>query len=146
HGREPGRPLEGPMRRYAIALGALLIAGFVVQSGPVSAQGAKGGVEAPIGKVVTVEGTVTIERTAIVVRQVNAPSGTARPKAGDFVYRGDVVQTAADSKISLAFTDGTAFNISSNARMELNEFVYDPNGKSNSSLFNLVKGTFTFVA
>ena len=30
--------------------------------------------------------------------------------------------------------------------MALNEFVYDPDGKSNSTLFNLTKGTFTFVA
>jgi hypothetical protein len=30
--------------------------------------------------------------------------------------------------------------------MVLNEFVYDPNGKSNSTLFSLTKGTFTFVA
>jgi len=28
----------------------------------------------------------------------------------------------------------------------LNEFVYDPNSTSNGSLFNLTKGTFTFVA
>jgi hypothetical protein len=30
--------------------------------------------------------------------------------------------------------------------MTLNEFVYDPKGKSNSTLFSLTKGTFTFVA
>jgi hypothetical protein len=30
--------------------------------------------------------------------------------------------------------------------MEMNEFVYDPAGKSNSTLFSLAKGTFTFVA
>ena len=30
--------------------------------------------------------------------------------------------------------------------MALNEFVYDPNSTSNSTLFNLTKGTFTFVA
>jgi hypothetical protein len=30
--------------------------------------------------------------------------------------------------------------------MTLNEFVYDPKGKSNSTLFSLAKGTFTFVA
>ena len=30
--------------------------------------------------------------------------------------------------------------------MELNEFVYDPKGKSNSTLFNLQKGSFTFLA
>ena len=67
-------------------------------------------------------------------------------KLGDLVYKGDVVQTGADGKVGITFTDGTAFNLSSNARMILNEFVYDPNGNSNSTLFSLTKGTFTFVA
>ena len=49
-------------------------------------------------------------------------------------------------RLDNTFTDGTAFNVSSNARMVLNEFVYDPNSKSNSTLINLTKGTFTFVA
>ena len=137
------------MRRHAIALGILILASFVVRSDLASAQGApapRGGLESPIGKVVSVDGAVTIEHTAVVVRQVSAPSGAVQPKAGDLVYRGDVIQTGADAKVSLAFADGTAFNVSSNARMELNEFVYNPNSKSNSSLFNLVKGSFTFVA
>jgi len=69
-----------------------------------------------------------------------------RLKEGDLVYRGDTIQTATESKAGLAFADGTAFNINSNARMTLNEFVYDPDSKSNSSLFSLIKGTFTFVA
>jgi hypothetical protein len=30
--------------------------------------------------------------------------------------------------------------------MEMNEFVYDPHGHSNSSLMSLSKGTFTFIA
>jgi hypothetical protein len=30
--------------------------------------------------------------------------------------------------------------------MALDEFVYDPNGRSNSTLFNLTNGTMTFVA
>src|SRR6266705_4191427 len=34
----------------------------------------------------------------------------------------------------------------SNARMVLNEMVYDPNGSSNSSLISLVAGTISFVA
>ena len=71
---------------------------------------------------------------------------TGAAKVGDSVYRGDVVQTAADGAVGIAFTDGTAFNLSSNARMVLNEFVYDPKGKSNSTLISLSKGTFTFVA
>src|SRR5262249_17472640 len=58
----------------------------------------------------------------------------------------DVVLTGANGRLGINFADGSSFNLSSNARMVLNEFVYDPNGKSNSTLFNLTKGTFTFVA
>ena len=47
---------------------------------------------------------------------------------------------------ALPSTDGTAFDLSPNARMVMNEFIYDPNSKSNSSLLSLTKGTFTFVA
>jgi hypothetical protein len=94
---------------------------------------------------VTVEGSATIEHTAVVVSQVNLPSGPRPAKVGDPVYKGDVVATAADGKLGLTFLDGTALNVLNNARMELNEFVYDPNGKWNSSLFNLTKGAFTFV-
>src|SRR5664280_1010356 len=100
----------------------------------------------PIGKVVTAVGSVTIEHVNAVVVQANVSSQPAQTKVGDSVYLGDVVQTGADGKISITFTDDTAFNLSSNARMALNDFVYDPNGKSNSTLFNLTKGTFTFVA
>jgi hypothetical protein len=99
----------------------------------------------PIGKVVVASGSVTIERAGAVV--VQAATGQAgQTKVGDLVYQGDVVQTGADGKVGINFTDGTSFNLSSNARMALNEFVYDPSGKSNTTLFNLSKGTFTFVA
>jgi VCBS repeat-containing protein len=65
---------------------------------------------------------------------------------GDAVQKGDVVQTGADSSIGMTFVDGSAFGMTSNARMVLNEMIYDPNGSSNSSLISLVQGTITFVA
>jgi len=100
----------------------------------------------PIGKVVTATGSVTIEHVNAVVVQANVPSQAGQTKVGDLVYQGDVVRTGADGRVSINFADGTSFNLSNNANMALNEFVYDPNGKSNSTLFNLTKGTFTFVA
>jgi hypothetical protein len=111
-----------------------------------TAQPAVGGLETtPIGKIVTAKGSITVEHTqAVVLQAAIAPTGAA--KVGDSVYRGDVVQTAADGAVGITFTDGTAFNLSSNARMVLNEFVYDPKGKSNATLISLSKGTFTFVA
>jgi hypothetical protein len=99
-----------------------------------------------IGKVVTATGSVTVEHVNTVVVQANLASRTGETKVGDLVYQGDVVRTGADGRVSINFTDGTSFNLSNNANMALNEFVYDPNGKSNSTLFNLTKGTFTFVA
>ena len=101
----------------------------------------------PIGKVLTVSGTAHIDHPATILVQANLPTtGNAPTKLGDLVYRGDVIQTGADGALSIIFADGTTFNVSSNARMEVNDFVYDPNGHSNSSLMSLTKGTFTFIA
>ena len=100
----------------------------------------------PIGKVVSAAGSVTIEHAGAVVIQANLAGQPVQTKVGDLAYLGDVVQTGADGRVGINFTDGTSFNLSSNARMALTEFVYDPNGKSNSSLLSLTKGTFTFVA
>ena len=141
-------------RAIALFVTGVILAGSAIlpgsaraQSNP--AQSPAGSLESnPIGKVVTASGSVTIEHANAVVVQATLPAtgGVGQTKVGDPVYKGDVVLTGADGKIGVTFTDGTAFNLSSNARMVLNEFVYDPNGKSNSTLFSLTKGTFTFIA
>jgi hypothetical protein len=100
----------------------------------------------PIGKVVSATGSVTIEHAGAVIVQANVSGQAGQVKVGDVVYLGDVVQTGADSRVGINFADGTSFNLSSKARMALTEFVYDPNGKSNSTLFNLTNGSFTFIA
>lgn len=101
---------------------------------------------APIGKVLNASGAVTLEHTGPVVVQAKLATGAGPVSVGDLVYQGDIVQTGADGALGIVFGDGTSFDISSNARMELNEFIYDPKGSSNSTLFNLKKGTFTFLA
>jgi hypothetical protein len=100
----------------------------------------------PIGKVVAATGSVTIEHVSAVIVQANVPDQAGKTKVGDLVYQGDLVQTGADGKVGINFTDGSSFNLSGNARMALDEYVYDPKGTSNSTLFNLSKGTFTFIA
>jgi VCBS repeat-containing protein len=88
-----------------------------------------------IGKVQTATGQVTVTGASGVVAQV---------KVGDPVYRHDTIETGLDGAVAITFTDGTAFNLSNNARMVLNEFVCD--GTSNSALFSLSKGVFAFIA
>lgn len=89
-----------------------------------------------IGHVLKLTGSATVIRNGVSVEL----------HIGDAVQKGDVVQTGSDSTIGMTFIDGSAFGMTSNARMVLNEMIYDPNGSSNSSLISLVQGTITFVA
>jgi len=112
------------------------------QSNPVTALNTS-----PIGKIVTAIGFVRVEHPPDVVVQANLPpGGVGHAKIGDLIFRGDMIETGPDGGLGITFADGTAFNVSKNARMEVNEFVYDPNGHSNSVLFKLTIGTFTFIA
>ena len=65
---------------------------------------------------------------------------------GDNVNKGDVVQSGSNSTLGITFIDGTVFGLASNAKMVLNEMIYDPNGSDNKSLLSLVAGTISFVA
>ena len=136
---------------------AVLVTGFVLTAGGVSRragarakQSARPAVQdlasKPIGKIVVATGSVTIERASAVVVQASTAGQAGQAKVGDLVYQGDAVATGADGRVGINFTDGSSFNLSNNARMVLDEFVYDPKSTSNSTLFNLTKGTFTFVA
>jgi VCBS repeat-containing protein len=90
-----------------------------------------------IGRVERATGNATVTR---------ANGVTVELKVGDLVYRGDVVQTGQDSTVAVSLADGTIFDLFANTRMVLNEFVYDPNSSSNSSLLSLVQGSVGFLA
>ena len=100
------------------------------------AQAAAPAAQQPIGRVETVSGSATVTRNGVAV-DLNV---------GDLVFQGDVVQTRSDSTLGIGFSDGSAFSLKENARMALNEFVYDPNSTANSALINLVQGTVSFIA
>jgi len=130
------------MRAFTISFltGVILVAGGLLPESA-GAQDVK-----PIGKVLTAQGAVTVEHVNAVVVQAALANQPGQAKVGDPIYRGDIVATGSDGKVGIVFADGTAFDLSSNARMAMTEFVYDPNSTSNSTLLSLTKGTFTFVA
>ena len=89
-----------------------------------------------IGHVVKMTGSASIVRNGVAI-VVNI---------GDNLSQNDLVQTGSNSTLGLVLDDGTAFNLSANARFMLNELNYDPTSNSNSSLFTLVQGAASFVA
>ena len=102
------------------------------------AQTGGGGAATEIGKVIKLEGSAT----------ATSGSNGAKPLAiGDPVFQGDVIQTGASSKLGISFIDETVFSMSADARMVLDELVFDPANAAGSSMsFNLVQGAFVFVA
>ena len=83
---------------------------------------------APIGRVKKVSGSASVLRNGVSIEL----------RFGDVVAKGDVVQTGADSSLTLKFNDGTVFSLSSGARMVLNDLIYSADSSANSALFTLV--------
>src|SRR5208282_2200722 len=95
-------------------------------------------VSAPaIGKLQKVMGSVTITHANVVV---------AQPAVGDLVYEGDVIETGIDGLVSIVFVDGTTFRLYDSAHLVLDEFVFAPERPSNSVLFRVLKGRFSFLS
>ena len=64
-----------------------------------------------IGKVLTAEGVVRVEHPAAILVQGNLSTGE-QTKVGDQIYRGDIIQTGPDGKLSAALADGSSFSVS----------------------------------
>jgi len=71
-----------------------------------------------IGHVTKMTGSATVIRNGVSI-DLNL---------GDNVNKGDVVQAGSNSTLGITFVDGAVFGLGSNAKMVLNEMVYDPNG------------------
>jgi hypothetical protein len=90
----------------------------------------------PIGNVATLDGSATVTRNS-----------TATPlRLKDDIFKNDVLQTSANSTLGVTFNDETTFNLTANARVVIDNYVYEDGGTNNAALFNIAKGTVAFVA
>ena len=94
-------------------------------------------IQSAIGKIKTAIGSITIAR---------ANANAVQPAVGDYVYEGDLIETGIDSQVGIIFLDGTTFHLYANARVVLDEFIYDAEKTSNSALLRVTKGLFGFIA
>lgn len=126
---EDGIALPGPMvQTLAQAGGGLQFA----QSGAAGTAGAEA-----IGKVASVNGTVTVQR---------ADGTTDTLSDGDPVFRNDVIVTGDDGAIGITFTDSSVLSLSSGGRMTLDEYIYNPGSNESNMLVGLLQGTLSVVS
>jgi hypothetical protein len=90
----------------------------------------------PIGNVATLTGSATVTRN----------NEATLLKLKDDIFLNDVLQTSAKSSLGVTFNDATTFNLTANARIAVDSFVYEDGGKQNSALFDVARGTVAFVA
>jgi FecR protein len=102
-------------------------------SAPAAAQPAA---DDPIGNVATLTGSAMVTRN-----KASTPL-----KLKDDIFLNDELQTSANSTLGVTFNDATTFNLTANARIVVDSFVYEDGGKQNAALFNVAKGTVAFVA
>ena len=82
------------------------------------------------------------DRTATVIRNRDS----LPLKLQDDIFLNDVLQTSANSSLGVTFNDATTFNLTANARITVDNYIYEDGGKQNSALFDVTKGTVAFVA
>jgi Ca2+-binding RTX toxin-like protein len=92
---------------------------------------------APIGRIEIIEGGATATRV----------DGTVVSLIKDsMIFKGDVVRTSGDANLGIVLIDKTTFALGENARMVMNEMIYDPAAAAQGSFFgSLLQGTFVFV-
>jgi hypothetical protein len=90
----------------------------------------------PVGNVATLTGIATVIRN----------KDSIPLKLQDDIFMNDTLQTSANSTLGVTFNDATTFNLTANARITVDSFVYEDGGKQNGALFDITKGTVAFVA
>ena len=90
----------------------------------------------PIGNVVKLTGIATV------IRNKNSLPLHLR----DDIYLNDTVQTSSSSSLGITFNDTTTFNLSADAKITIDNYVYEDSGSNNAGIFDIGKGTVAFVA
>ena len=90
----------------------------------------------PIGNVVTLTGVATVIRD----------KDSIALKLRDDIFLNDTVQTSASSSLGITFNDSTTFNLRANAKITIDNYIYEDGGKDNAAIFDIAKGTVAFVA
>lgn len=91
----------------------------------------------PIGAIQEISGDVTVIRT----------DGTEQTVSiGTPIFQGDVIETSENGAVNIMFIDETTFAVSEDARLAIDEYVFDASTQSGTSNFSVLKGVFVFTS
>ncbi|MGN7438577.1 MAG: FecR domain-containing protein [Alcanivorax sp.] len=91
----------------------------------------------PVGAVQEIAGEATVTRVDGTVEVV----GIGTP-----IYQGDVVETDENGAVNIMFIDQTTFAVSEDARLAIDEYVFDPATQTGTTNFSVLKGVFVFTS
>ena len=98
--------------------------------------GPDAGTEA-IGEVTELTGSATVIRTNGVQENLSL---------GDPIFLGDTLRTGAGSSVGVTFIDDTLFSLSEDARLVIDQLIFNPGGGGNELSVSLLQGAAAFLA
>ncbi len=115
-----------------------LINAFVHQAGNVQVAEADTATDAsPVGTVKEVSGHATVTH----------PDGTKETvMIGMPIHEGDIIETDAAGAVNIVFIDESSFAVSENAKMAIDQYVFDPGSDSGESSFSMLRGLFVYTS
>lgn len=93
--------------------------------------------ESPVGAVQEVTGVATVTHVDGSVETI--VNGTE-------IYKGDIIETDEHGAVNIKFVDETSFAVSEDARLAIDEYVYDAGSQSGETNFSVLKGVFVFTS
>lgn len=91
----------------------------------------------PVGRIEEIHGQATVTH----------PDGTKEILAeGAPIHQGDIIETGADGAVNIAFVDETSFAVSKNAKLAIDQYVYDPSTESGETNFSVLRGLFVYTS
>ncbi len=91
----------------------------------------------PVGAAASVRNIATLE---------SPPAAAARLRVNAPLHQRDIIGTGAKSAAGIKLADGTLFSIGANARVSIDDFVYDADRSASKMTINFLKGAFRFVS
>lgn len=91
----------------------------------------------PVGRIEELHGQATVTH----------PDGTKEPLSeGSPIHQGDIIETSADGAVNIVFVDETSFAVSKNAKLAIDQYVYDPSTESGETNFSVLRGLFVYTS